>query len=169
MAHHNLLQLCGFNFNQTFDLIYKASQDGFSAESFHKHCDYKEGTLIIVKTTGDFIFGGYTEKDWSGCCYKSDRNAFIFSLVNRDNSPIKIKCSIGEKAIGCNPKYGPIFGYKNPDFVLFDHSNANADNFSNLCNSYIHPLYVQRSAEARSFLAGECNFQTIEIEAFYKN
>ena len=38
------------------------------------------------------IFGGYTEATWDGGgIYKQDPNSFIFSLVNENQRPFKIK------------------------------------------------------------------------------
>ena len=45
-------------------LIYRASKHGYSASSFHSHCDYSEPTLIIIKSTDGWIFGGYTTQSW---------------------------------------------------------------------------------------------------------
>ncbi len=36
-----LISLCGFPIDQRWNLIYKASQDGFEASSFHIKCDNK--------------------------------------------------------------------------------------------------------------------------------
>ena len=44
-------------------LLYRASRDGFEAESFHLKCDYKGPTVTVVKS-GNFIFGGFTEAAW---------------------------------------------------------------------------------------------------------
>ena len=53
-------------------LLYRASEHGYSAESFHKCCDNKGPTLIIIKSSGGWIFGGYTTKSWSGDCIYYD-------------------------------------------------------------------------------------------------
>ena len=45
-------------------LLYRASEHGYSGESFHEYCDYKGPTLIIIKSTGGWIFGGYTTQSW---------------------------------------------------------------------------------------------------------
>ena len=45
-------------------LLFRASRDGFAAESFHSKCDKKGPTLTIVRS-GSFIFGGFTEAAWS--------------------------------------------------------------------------------------------------------
>ena len=45
-------------------LLFRASRDGFAAESFHSKCDNKGPTLTVVRR-GSFIFGGFTEAAWS--------------------------------------------------------------------------------------------------------
>ena len=47
-------------------LIYRASEHEYTAESFHKYCDNKGPTLIVIKSSEGWIFGGYTTKSWSG-------------------------------------------------------------------------------------------------------
>ena len=76
-------------------------------------------------------------------------------------------CSKSKRAILCNPHCGPAFGGLFPDFVIKTNSNLNETSFSDLCNSYEHPLYLKRSDEASSFLAGKHKFQTVEIEVFH--
>ena len=51
-------------------LLYRASEHGYSAESFHEYCDDKGPTLIVIKSSGGWIFGGYTTQSWSeeGIC-----------------------------------------------------------------------------------------------------
>ena len=46
-------------------LLFRASRDGFAAATFHSKCDNKGPTLTIVKS-GNNIFGGFTEKSWTG-------------------------------------------------------------------------------------------------------
>ena len=47
-------------------LLYRASEHEYTAESFHKCCDDKGPTVVIIKSTGGWIFGGYTTQSWSG-------------------------------------------------------------------------------------------------------
>ena len=54
---------CDYNMK----LIYRASEHGYKAESFHECCDNVNGpTLVIIKSSGGWIFGGYTTQSWSG-------------------------------------------------------------------------------------------------------
>ena len=44
-------------------LLFRASRDGFTAETFHSRCNNKGPTVTIVKS-GENIFGGFTEQPW---------------------------------------------------------------------------------------------------------
>ena len=50
-------------------LIYRGSEHGYSGKSFHEYCDDKKPTLIVIKSSGGWIFGGYTTQSWSGSIY----------------------------------------------------------------------------------------------------
>ena len=90
----------------TLNLIYKATVDSDRAEEFHKKCDKAKCTLVLIETDKGKRFGGYTSKNWEGNCIdKLDEEAFVFSL---DKMKIYENIS-GENAIGCYPKYGPVF------------------------------------------------------------
>ena len=90
----------------TLNLLYKATADSDKASIFHEKCDDARCTLVLVETDKGRRFGGYTTCSWSGDCIdKKDEEAFVFSLDKMniyENIP-------GEDAIGCYPKFGPIF------------------------------------------------------------
>ena len=90
----------------TLNLLYKATADSDSAEAFHQKCDKAESSLVLVETDKGKRFGGFTTQNWRGDGEeKMDPNAFVFSLDKMaiyDNIP-------EEEAIGCYPKFGPIF------------------------------------------------------------
>ncbi len=45
-------------------LLYRASEHDYTADSFHKYCNDKGPTLIVIKSSGGWIFGGYTTQSW---------------------------------------------------------------------------------------------------------
>ena len=47
-----------------WQLLMRASEEGFQAQTFHSKCDNKGPTVTIVKS-GNNIFGGFTETSWS--------------------------------------------------------------------------------------------------------
>ena len=86
--------------------LYKAKVDSDKAEAFHNKCDFAKSSLVLVRSANGKRFGGFTSCDWRGNnIEKKDDNAFVFSL-----DKMKIYDIIpGEDAIGCYPKYGPVF------------------------------------------------------------
>ena len=94
------------NTKLTLNLLYKATADSDQASVFHEKCDDARSTIVLVETDKGKRFGGYTTCSWNGDCVdKKDEDAFIFSL---DKMKIYENVS-GEDAIGCYPKFGPIF------------------------------------------------------------
>ena len=49
--------------NATCSLLFRASTDGNTPADFHRCCDNKGPTLVVIKS-GEYIFGGYTSKSW---------------------------------------------------------------------------------------------------------
>ena len=67
-----------------FDLIYKATRDGFKAADFHRCCDQKGFMVSIIRSEHGHVFGAYTELHWeSSSSWKNDPNAFLFSLTKQ--------------------------------------------------------------------------------------
>ena len=46
-------------------ICYQASRDGWSTQDFHRCCDDRGPTVVLVKAN-DCIFGGYTDLNWGG-------------------------------------------------------------------------------------------------------
>ena len=89
-----------------FNLIYKAINDTDCAETFHQKCDKARRTLVLIETINGKRFGGFTTESWEGDGIdKVDNEAFVFSL---DKMQVYNIIS-GQPAIGCYPKYGPVF------------------------------------------------------------
>jgi hypothetical protein len=120
-----LLQTIQFSPNQNFTLVYQASKDGFSSSDFHRKSNGIKNTLVLVKTTKKFIFGGYTSQDWSGNqTFKQDNQAFLFSLVNAYGKPARLNITYPSHAILAVPSFGPSFG-SGIDLFIADKSNEN--------------------------------------------
>ena len=94
------------NSKLTLNLLYKATADSDQASAFHEKCDKANRTIVLIETDKNKRFGGFTSKSWKGDrIEKNDEEAFIFSL-DKMKTYDNIK---GELAIGCYPKFGPIF------------------------------------------------------------
>ena len=90
----------------TLNLLYKATVDSDKASVFHNKCDSASNSLVLVQSTNGKRFGGYTSCSWEGnSIEKKDEDAFVFSLDKMEVYDI----IPGEDAIGCYPKYGPVF------------------------------------------------------------
>lgn len=163
----DLLNLCEFKLNLKLVLLYRGTKHGFGASDFHSKCDNIPKTLTLVKSTNGNIFGGYTENTWdmSGES-KPDANAFIFSLVNNENKPVKVNVANEHvlRAISCFAKFGPIFG--GDDICINDNSNASNTNIADFSHYYVLDQYPWGSTQAKSFLVGSKNFTVEEIEVF---
>ena len=174
-----LTKLCEFPVGQKWELKYRASRDGFKSTDFHSHCDGIANTLTVIKAKSGNIFGGFTEQEWhSRGEFVADPNAFVFSLVNKEENPFKVMCS-DEYAICGNSKYGPCFGGQLKtgrgrnretleDIAVHSDSNTNKKSYCGLGYTYKHPDYLKDTDRAYSILAGSLYFETVEIEVFTK-
>jgi hypothetical protein len=153
-----------FKINVKWKLLYRASVDGFTAYDFHSKCDTHSNTLTIIKTTDNYVFGGYTRALWADdyhynqCRYKDDDDSFIFSLVNNLGKPEIFGIKDNTYAICASYNYGPTFG-NGHDIYISDSSNTNTNSYSNLGRSYKNSLQ-------NFYLAGTRNFRVAEIEVF---
>ena len=90
--------------------LYQATVDGGEPVNFHLKCDNIPNTLVLIKSSGNRRFGGFTSVNWessSNNIWKDDKNAFLFSL---DKKKIYSYKNDG-KAILCYKNQGPCFGY----------------------------------------------------------
>ena len=49
---------------QRVEILFRASEHGFSAKAFHEKCDNQEDTLVLVRTEFGKTIGGYTHYPW---------------------------------------------------------------------------------------------------------
>ena len=90
-------------------LLYRKTKDGSSYEKFHKLCDKQGATIVLIKSTEDLIFGGYTPLNWdSNSAVKNEEETFLFSLTNNKKYE-KVKKSYN--SIVCRKDIGPFFPY----------------------------------------------------------
>ncbi|KAL9954739.1 hypothetical protein ACROYT_G042313 [Oculina patagonica] len=122
-------------------LLFRASRDGFAAETFHSKCDNKGATVTIVKS-GNNIFGGFTEKSWTSQLeYTRCRDAFLFSMINPQGlgpTKMQLKSQQQQYAIYCFSGCGPTFGGGH-DLHISDNANTNTESYSILGSTYECP------------------------------
>jgi len=165
-----LLSLTNFN-NSEWNLIYRATRDGFGANDFHSKCDTFKNTLTLIKTTKSFIIGGFTTQTFGigsvNDIYKGDPNAFLISLKNSINIPKKFTINTPNWSIICHNGYGPIFGVWGSGINIADKSNINRNSYWKPGSLSSVSVYLSNGALYDiSLLDNEENFQTVEIETY---
>ena len=96
----------------TFELLFRASRDGFSADVFHQRCDSQGATVVLAQSAAGHLFGGYTDMPWAkGCEWKQCHEAFLFRLAPQA-SKHRIKQGQHGKKTGilCSFDHGATFG-----------------------------------------------------------
>ncbi len=89
-------------------LLYRATDDGDTAENFHQKCDKICPILILIKTDQHRRFGGFTQAFYESTEKlegRKDGSAFIFSLDKLKSYDVQE----GQNPIGTCKKNGPIF------------------------------------------------------------
>ena len=158
-----LENLCSFSIRNQ-KLLYRGSVHGFDADAFHRHCDRIPNTLSLLKSSNGNVFGGFTTQTWesSGDVFKRDDRAFIFTFKNEANKPEKMKINPYkiDKAICCNPKFGPNFGQPH-NICTYDRCNENAQSYS-----IFGETFLSDSRKSNEYFAGSQYFKVAEIEVF---
>ena len=67
--------------DRKWTLIYRASEHGYTAKSFHEYCDDKGPTLIVIKSSGGWIFGGYTTQSWEVTYYDEYVGGIYYDMI----------------------------------------------------------------------------------------
>ena len=107
-------------------LLYRASRDGDSSQTFHNKCDGIPNTVIIIETTKGKKFGGFTSQIWDKKGdFKRDENCFLFNLNKKEIYYIKNS----DIAILCSKNKGPNFG-SGSDIWIEDNCMRNNNNFT---------------------------------------
>ena len=147
--------------NNKYELLFRATRDGFQASTFHSKCDNRGETISIIQSTNNHIFGGYTSKPWSGISkYVRDEKAFIFLLRStQGNVPQKWTPT---KVPGCATYHhtgkGPTFGGGH-DLCIGDNCNTSKASYANLGYSYDAP-------QDQNLLAGSYKFNVKDYEVW---
>lgn len=149
--------------NQRWDLIYKATRDGFEAAKFHQLCNNQGPTMVIIQSTDGYLFGGYASQAWRSIGnYVNATGSFLFLLTNANgNQPTKFIYNNNGYAFYDNQTYGPTFG-NGHDLHISEKSNTNNNNYCNI-GTYAYPNTL---GLAQNTFTGSKNFQTSEIEVF---
>lgn len=119
------------------NLLYRASQNNFSVQRFHDLCNKKSNTLVLVKNSKNFIYGGFTPCSWESNetgLYKTDSQ--LLSYVFSTNNWRKYRIIEPEYAIECHSLFGPIFGRRGIIMIL-DNADQTKTDWQDLPRSYM--------------------------------
>jgi len=123
----------------------------------------------LIKNTHGYVFGGYTAVPWSSPPSQishSDTTAFLFSLKNPSNNPLKLKVIEPQNAVCHDPTLGPVFGKFDNGRDLSFYSFKRSDNCMAF-KSYEYPDGKNGVEGGKYVVGGSTNFyKTAEIEVF---
>jgi hypothetical protein len=148
----------------TCKLLYRASRDGWQTTDFHRLCDEKGPTVVIVKVSNGRLCGGYCSIGWKsgGGEWKHDNNSFVFSLD-------LLKKYNGSKEghsghIYWTSTYGPWFGKGNSLGLYTSPMNQASHSY---CSINSLSLTVPGDSQGLSELTGmKDKFTCAEFEVF---
>jgi len=164
--HHKILM--GF-YDKTkpsrWKRIFHGLEDGMTSTAFHSKCDSAQGTIIICKSTNGNIFGGYTQYQWNSGSYKTDANAFLYSIVNSYKKPFKQVSASDSYSIYAYASYGPTWG---GGHNLCIHSDFRGT--SNYSNGSYSSFRMEDTSNGVTMgnetFAGSYNFSLTDIEVY---
>ena len=151
--------------NVTFELLYRATEDGDKASIYHNKCDNTGPNLTLVETKNGYRFGGYSSVNLQSYSingngvHVEDKNAFVFSL-NKKRKYIP-KNTLG--ALHMNKDYGPIFGKDYPNYAFLVDNGFLTGNTNNWC------FKCENYGIEENELAGITNISVKEVEVFKIN
>jgi hypothetical protein len=148
-----------------FELLFRATHDGWTARDFHRCCDNRGKTVVLCRTAdGTRVFGGFaavawTSNDgWLGSSEVPVRDSFLFSLKAADGAAppqqFRLNNPGDPRSIYCYPTCGPIFGRGN-DLCISENANTGTGSYS-----------AEGSYSAHTRMVGTRYFQLSEYEVF---
>jgi hypothetical protein len=147
-----------------WSLLYQASQHGFKAAQFHEKCDDRGQTIVVIKCTDEWIFGGHNPGPWtSPGVLGVYPTASIFTLSNPNRiPPTRYACLQSQYSVCNSWGYGPTFG-AGKDIYIASEANTNKHSFFNFPDSYEDTTGLG----ARTF-TGASYFTVAELEVYGK-
>jgi len=148
-------------------LLHRASRDGFTAAAFHAHCDGQTHTLTVARSSGGFLFGGYSgSAAWtSQGQYSNSEGAFLFRLSGPGvQGPSQHPLAQNPwNAVYSPVGYGPTFGGGH-DLCIQNSSTSRVTVTSNLGHTYSQQS--EGAGVSLNTLAESNSFEVTEWEVF---
>ena len=150
------------NKNQIFSkLIFRMTKDGNKCGDFHKCCDNQGPTLVLIQSSNNKIFGGFTPLNWKNPDSEEkildpNNQTFIFSVDLKKTYNL---AKLNNQAIKCYKEYGPNFG--NDDIQLKKNLTEGVCYADSSCN-----FICDGKTELTGGQKNNDNFVTKELEVF---
>ena len=144
-------------------LIYRASEDGDTPHKFHRLCDGLSPLIVLIKTTYNKRFGGFTEAHFEASnelIGKKSNTSFIFNL-DREKAYDIIE---GQNAICCHKNYGPVFyGYEYCNIYLVGNFLSNEGNVARKGDRFKTTMDYEINDGKQKFVASEIEIYHVTL------
>ena len=134
------------------NLLFNSKNDGDLVATFFNKVANKFPTLIIIKSTNNYIFGGYSSVEWKcdGKWY-SDNNSFIFSFYTKQKYGVQ------------NNSQNHIYGWKN--YFQFGNDIRIYDKCTSTNNNCVGKVFYN-SPDNYQLNGGNRNFTVSSFEVY---
>eukprot|EP01122_Echinamoeba_exundans_P002923 TRINITY_DN1292_c0_g2_i11.p1 TRINITY_DN1292_c0_g2~~TRINITY_DN1292_c0_g2_i11.p1 ORF type:complete len:345 (+),score=55.99 TRINITY_DN1292_c0_g2_i11:718-1752(+) len=142
-------------------LLFKASKHGWTAKKFHKKCNGKGSTIVIVSHTyNTYLIGGFAGASWGNQTgFINNNDCSLFTLSNPANfPPTKFACINPMSAMYNSPEHGPTFGSGN-DLSVFPRGGSSYAAFPT--------SYQDTTGRGRALFDNGMLWNPQEVEVFY--
>ncbi len=106
-----------------FNKLLDSKIDGDSTNAFENKCAKKCPTMVFVKTTNGYRFGGFTTILWTNGSYGKDNKAFLFSLDRKE------KYNITDENYANYLSSGSFFQFGGCALRLYNNCTSNKSNY----------------------------------------
>jgi hypothetical protein len=136
-----------------FNKLLDSKIDGDSTNAFENKCAKKCPTMVFVKTTNGYRFGGFTTIMWTHGSHGKDNKAFLFSLDRKE------KYNITNENYANRLESGSNFYFGDADLRLYNNCTSNKSNY---VASYSYTTVPANNA----INGGEQNFTVLSYEVY---
>ena len=106
-----------------FNKLLDSKIDGDSTNVFQNKCAKKCPTMVFVKSTNGYRFGGFTTIIWTNGSFGKDNKAFLFSLDRKE------KYNITNENYANYLESGSFFQFGSPALRLYNNCTSNKSNY----------------------------------------
>ena len=139
-----------------FNKLLDSKIDGDSTNAFENKCAKKSPTMVFVKSTNGYRFGGFTSKIWTNDSYGKDNKAFLFSLDRKEKYNITY-----ENNANCLNS-GSSFWFGGAALRLYNNCTSNKSNYVDTYSFDTVPANYAINGGERNFTVS--SYEVYQIE-----